>query len=414
VCGTSVDAAQALCPTCGRDREKPAAWDAARWHASDPGKSDVPLPLKPDTGPPVIGTVRSVWDLEDNKEYLVELRSGGFVLPWQLDRSGYTIGRDANMKIRIDDPSVGRYHMFMVRLPCGWLAMNPAPNLSMEVNGWPTKQHVLRSADLVRLGSAWLTFAAPATPGEPLAPIPGRWIERVGPKAQTVKGGGSSSTQVQPATTASCVLEIAGGAKYISRGQPLRIGTSPLCEVRLDDMSAAPVQALVAWQSDGPHLTNVTGGLVRLMSGDIFADRLLRDGDLLQIGKTPVRARVEGDPLAPGRLIAAAVETSRPRLAMTILNGNQRGQSAIIPAGQPVTLGRLAEGDLILASDPFVSRRHLELVATDDEINIRDLGRRSGFFVNQTHFADTGVVRLGDVLVVGKTSILVHHELDVE
>ena len=44
-------------------------------------------------------------------------------------------------------------------------------------------------------------------------------------------------------------------------------------------------------------------------------------------------------------------------------------------------------------------------------MQIKNRSRRSGFFVNQVHYPDSAVVRLGDVLVVGKTSVLVHYEL---
>ena len=413
VCGSAVPLSVEKCPKCGREHEPPPSAPEPARALPDAEQSAVPLPIMPDSSPAVMGTVRTVWDLDEAEEYLVELRSGGFVLPWQLKRSGYTVGRDPNMKIRLDDPTVARYHMFIVRLPCGWLAMNPVPSQVMEVNGWRTRQQVLKCADLVRLGGTWLAYAGPRD-ADALAPLPGRWAERIGPKALTVKSGGSSATQVHSAAASSCTLEIAGGVKYISSGQPLRIGTSPLCEARITDHGVAPIQALLTWQADGPHLINVTEGLVRTMEGEVFSDRLLENGDLLQIGSTPIRARVLGDPRLPGRLIAEAVRATAPRLAVTILTGDQRGQTAIIPCGQPVVLGRLPGSDLIISSDPYVSRRHLELVATESDLNIKDVGRRSGFFVNQTHFTEEGVVRLGDVLVVGKTSMLVHYELETD
>jgi len=415
-CGSVVSESQDVCPKCGRERApQPAAdSDAARVFAgSESSKALMSLPLKPDSSPRVVGTVRATWDLEPEDEYLVELKTDGFLLPWKLDRSGYTVGRDANMKIRLEDPSVARYHLFMVRLPCGWLAMNPLPNQRVEVNGWEAKQHMLRPADLMRVGETWLAFAGPLPEQDALAPIPGRWSDRVGPKAATQRGGGSAPT-VQSLASSSCVLEIAGGGKFVSRGKPLRIGTSPLCEVRLNDSGAAPVAALLTWQSDGPHLLNLTGGLVRLVGGEIFNDRLLQQGDLLQVGSTPLRARIDGDPQLPARMMSAATTAAPPRLAITVLTGDQKGQSAILPTGEPATLGRLPDCDLVIGTDSYVSRRHLEFDVAASEINVKDLARRSGFFVNQTHFADAAVARLGDVIVVGKTSLLVHYELDVE
>ncbi len=223
----------------------------------------------------------------------------------------------------------------------------------------------------------------------------------------TVKSGSGDPTRTDSQTPTACVLQVAGGAKVVSRGQPVRIGTSPLCELRLSDTAAAPVQALLAWQTDGPHLINVTGGLVRLLGGPDVTDRVLQDGDLLQIGITPVRVRIEGDPHAP-----AGSEPLAPRFAITVLSGDHRGHTALLPTGQSVTLGRQTDCEVVIPADSFISRKHLQLVAGSTQIDITDVAGRSGFFLNQVHYPSTGVAHLGDVLVVGKTSLLVHHEVE--
>jgi serine/threonine-protein kinase len=383
--------------------------------ASVPQRAEPPptAPDRPTVLAPASGMRQSLV-LEPDKEYLVELRGGGAVRPWQLDRAGYTLGRDENMKIRLDDPAVARYQLFLVRLPCGWLAMDPQPNSLFEVNGWDTKQRVLQPADLIRVGATWLAFAGPPGKPEPLPPIPGHWLERSGPRAATVRSGGSVATQVQSQPAATCALELPGGRKFCTRGQPLRIGSSSLCEVPLDDAAAAPFQALVAWQEDGPHLINLTGDLVRLVGGQIVRDRLLQDGDLIQIGATPVRVRVEGDPQEPARMRDGIEGSGSDRFALTILTGSQKGQTAVLPHGQAIVLGRHPECDVLVMPDPHVSRRHLELTAGSTGVEVKDLGRRSGFFLNQVHYPESAIARLGDVLVVGKTSLLVHYELATE
>jgi pSer/pThr/pTyr-binding forkhead associated (FHA) protein len=416
VCGAIAGAGQPVCPKCGRppaERVKPS--DKAARSAPATAQDDAPLPVAglSDSEPGITVELLTGWSLDANKQYLVELKSGGSIVPFQLERAGYTVGSAENMKIRLADPSVARYQLFLVNLPCGWLAMNPVPNAPMDVNGCRLKQRVLRRADLLRVGATWLAYSGPHDAPEPLAPIPGRWQERVPAKAQTIKSGGSDATRTASPTATACTLEVAGGDKFTTRGQPIRVGTSPLCEVRLSDSSTAPVHALVAWQSDGPHLINVAGGLVRLVGGEDLTDRLLKDGDLLQIGSTPVRVRIAGDPLDPGRRWAAAV-AAPSRFALTILTGKQKGQTAILPAKQTVTLGRHSECDVVLTSDTYVSRRHIKATANEDELDLKDLRSRGGFFVNQTHFTDTAVARLGDVVVVGKTSLLVHYELETD
>jgi pSer/pThr/pTyr-binding forkhead associated (FHA) protein len=152
---------------------------------------------------------------------------------------------------------------------------------------------------------------------------------------------------------------------------------------------------------------------VRQVGGDELSDHLLQDGDLLQVGAVPIRARLEGDVSVPGQLWAKEL-TAASRFALTVLNGPQRGHTVILPIGQTVTLGRHTECDTIIDSDTFISRRHIEITASESEIDLRDLGSRCGFFLNQTHFTNAVVGRLGDVVVVGRTSLLIHHELELD
>jgi pSer/pThr/pTyr-binding forkhead associated (FHA) protein len=81
---------------------------------------------------------------------------------------------------------------------------------------------------------------------------------------------------------------------------------------------------------------------------------------------------------------------------------------------QTITLGRHSACDMVLSSDSFISRRHIQLTASESAIDLKDLRSRSGFFINQTHFIDAAVAHLGDVIVVGKTSMLVHYELETD
>jgi len=409
VCGAVVTSRGASCPKCGRTRTD------QNETGSEPGAT-LPAPTQSDGALPVLSDVpsggesRSKWTLDADKEYIVELRPGGQVTAWPLERTRYTLGRETNMRIRLSDPSVARYQLNLVRLPSGWLAINASTSSVVQVNGWPTNQRLLRPGDLLRVGKTWLTFSGPAPSHESPPALPGRWAEIAGARMPTVKSDPASPTPTNSQTPTACVLEVAGGARVVSRGQPVRIGTSPPCELRLNDSAAAPVQALLAWQNDGPHLINLTGGLVRLLAGQNIADRVLQDGDLLQIGITPVRVRIEGDPRAPARSLSGEPHSSR--FALTVISGDHRGHTALLPTGQSVTLGRQSDCEVVIPADSFVSRKHLQLVAGPAHIDITDVAGRSGFFVNQAHYPSTGVAHLGDVLLVGKTSLLVHHEVE--
>ena len=98
-------------------------------------------------------------------------------------------------------------------------------------------------------------------------------------------------------------------------------------------------------------------------------------------------------------------------MALSIVAGPNKGQAAVLPSGQPVILGRHSDCDLSIPADPYMSRRHLQIVARPGSIEAKDLGSRHGFAVGQTTCTDTAEARFGDVLRVGQSYFLVHYEL---
>ncbi len=446
-CGARVSFAEKACPNCGRSR-KPKA--------PDPTDDDAPLPVLEDLVPlaatnqaettpqvqqpgetlwpvrpaekespsdsglgpspvtaarPQTVAAKRLWDPASSQHCLVELSSSDKLLAWYLDRSNYTVGRDPNMRIRLKAPAVAGYHLFLIRLPCGWLAITRQAGARLEVNGWPVHQHLLKPDDVLRIGSTWMAFTGAPAPTDPLPPIPGHWPERVGLTGQTVKSGGSTPTHAHAQRSAVCVFELPDGQEFTTRGEPMRIGSSSLCEMFLRDSAIAPVQALVAWKLDGPHVIDLTGAQIKQKAGKPESDLLLSGGESLSIGSTWIHTRIEGDPQAPARQRAADEATAQRRMALTIVAGAQKGQAAILPPGQPIILGRHSDCELSIASDPYISRRHLQIIARDTQIDAKDLGSRHGFAVGQTTSSDTAIAKIGDVLRVGQTYFLVHYEL---
>jgi serine/threonine protein kinase/pSer/pThr/pTyr-binding forkhead associated (FHA) protein len=449
-CGMRVNYAERSCPRCGRSRGTtlaPADEDAALPVSGDL----VPLPsaeegsasstpLKPSdtawpgavpsaTGDskaapspsdsnlavavtaPAPAQAKRVWDPASKTPSLLELGPRAKLLSWTLERSHYTVGRDTQMRIRLKDSAVAGYQLFLVRLGNRWLALNRQPGTVVEFNGWKADQRLLKPGDLIHVGATWLAFAGPAGTQVSATPIPGRWPDRVGPAMQTIRSGGSASTSIQSPRTTIAVLELPDGREFTSRGEALRIGSSPLCDVRIADPSVLPVHALIAWQLDGLHLINVSGTTLTLGDGRHVTDHTLAVGDAFRIGESLVHFRMDGDPTAPGRLRAADELTNPPRMALTIAAGPQKGQSGTLPTGEPATLGRHSECDYCIASDPYMSRRHLELTARAGTVEVKDLGSRHGFAIGQTNHTDTAQARIGDVIRVGQSYLLVHQEI---
>jgi pSer/pThr/pTyr-binding forkhead associated (FHA) protein len=156
---------------------------------------------------------------------------------------------------------------------------------------------------------------------------------------------------------------------------------------------------------------NLVGSPITLADGKPVADKLLSHGDSLRFGAAGFHIRIEGDATAPARLRAAEEAANPRRMAVTVVAGPNKGQGAVLPTGQPIILGRHSDCDLSIPSDPYMSRRHLQIVSRQGSIEAKDLGSRHGFAVGQTTCTDTSTARLGDVLRVGQSYLLVHYEL---
>jgi len=98
-------------------------------------------------------------------------------------------------------------------------------------------------------------------------------------------------------------------------------------------------------------------------------------------------------------------------MAMTVVAGPQKGHTATLQTGQPMILGRHSDCDMSIATDPYMSRRHLQLTSAEGAVEVNDLGSRHGFAIGQTTVSGTGTARLGDVLHVGQTYFLIHFDL---
>ena len=120
----------------------------------------------------------------------------------------------------------------------------------------------------------------------------------------------------------------------------------------------------------------------------------------------PVDVRFEEvDDLSTGafRIRSAAVPGSTPAPAApdgAVLEG-PHGTHALAAT---TTLGRDAASDVVLA-DTGVSRRHAQLVTTEDGTLVRDLGSTNGTYVNGVRVREQ-LLRDGDRLTVGTTDLV--------
>jgi pSer/pThr/pTyr-binding forkhead associated (FHA) protein len=87
------------------------------------------------------------------------------------------------------------------------------------------------------------------------------------------------------------------------------------------------------------------------------------------------------------------------QVRLKILVGSNKGKEIKIPAPKCV-IGRGDDCYLRPQSDA-ISRRHCEIVTSETEVLVRDLGSRNGTLVNGTRITEETVLLNGDVLMVG-------------
>ena len=85
----------------------------------------------------------------------------------------------------------------------------------------------------------------------------------------------------------------------------------------------------------------------------------------------------------------------------------QEGSSQVVElrAG-PFTIGRAADADLVI-DDPSISRMHTRLFVAEGRVVLSDLGSRNGTLLNGAAVSDPRVVAPGDVITVGKVTLVV-------
>jgi predicted component of type VI protein secretion system len=91
------------------------------------------------------------------------------------------------------------------------------------------------------------------------------------------------------------------------------------------------------------------------------------------------------------------------------LDVSEWGDSRVVMLeGSRLAVGRVSDNDLVLASDPEVSRFHALFESVAGGWCVRDLSSKNGTFVNGERLGGDRPLRSGDELRIGRTSITFH------
>ncbi len=405
-CGELVPSGATECPSCGRlvplleeGKEKTA------------GSSAVPPVGVADDRSEETLALTFEWDVPSDQPAVVVLHEGGGCQIVPVNKMRFRIGRERNMHLVLRDDTVSKHHVYLIRLACGWLAVSRRPNNLAAFNGWQLSQRLLRNGDLMRLGTTWLVFSDPAPDQEPLKWLPGSWRERLDATELWCGGASPELPPIPAGERAECEVRAPEREPVRSAGPPIVIGAAPVCQVRVKGAGAAPVHALIFWHQKGPTLWRLCPGTELRVDGRDVQTCVLREEARVDVGVVPIKVVPSGNLAGPACYFSRLVTSRQPRLALTAIAGPQRGQTAVLVPGESYTLGRDKQADIIITTDTYVSRRHLRLTCGERQLQLKDLGSRNGFFLNQVHRRDMAVAKPGDLILIGRTTLALHYEL---
>ena len=138
---------------------------------------------------------------------------------------------------------------------------------------------------------------------------------------------------------------------------PVRIGSDPACEIRIDDPDVSAVHATIEPLPEGGHkLIDANSGRPTLVGGLVVKRVLLKSGDAVEIGPARLTYVVEGVPLPP----AARAPVATPRAAaVPAVPAAVAPSPAAVPAAVPpkaaVPPARAAAAAAEPASSPAAS-----------------------------------------------------------
>jgi hypothetical protein len=169
----------------------------------------------------------------------------------------------------------------------------------------------------------------------------------------------------------------------------------------------------VCFLLDGPHLVDLDSGLGTLLDGQPVRDQIVRDGQTIQIGEQRLTVHLAGEVTAPDP------PTSAPGVALTVIYGPHAGETALLPPGRLMRLGRAHSAELSLPRESLLVGEHLELrlelpASARPVVQVRDLAGRRDVLVNREPIHGLATLTPGDVIQfggpqgVGPTALFLH------
>ena len=290
------------------------------------------------------------------------------------------LGQSSECQLPLDDPSLSAFHAQLVRHDAGLYLRDLGSSSGTWVNGQCLfGPHPLRDGDRIRVGRLELLFRAPALPQMSLADSAHKRL--TGPRLEVRSGG-------------------ALGLSFALGQQPVLLGSSAECGIRLSDPSVSPRHAELR-ASGGTHqlidLGSQGGSYVRGVRLTLGQPATLNEADWLRFGAVDV--------LYTSAARSDALESLRPSARLVVTSGSDSGKAASV--GDRLLVGSDPTSGLVLTS---VLGPQLELCTHNGRFWVRDLSGGRAFRAGSAISHEFSEINNGDLLLIGGTVMLSFEE----
>ncbi|MEO8900464.1 MAG: FAD-dependent oxidoreductase [Polyangiaceae bacterium] len=294
---------------------------------------------------------------------------------WPITLPVTNLGQSPECQIPLQDPALSAFHAQLVRHDQGLYIRDLGSSSGTWVNGQCLfGPHSLRDGDQIRVGRLEFLFRSSALPKITLEEQQKRLA---GPRLEVRSGG-------------------ALGLSFALGPNPLVIGSSPDCGIRLTDPSMSPHHAELRGHGAGHTLTDLNSSSgssargARLAPGQLIA---LSEGDWLRFGAVDV--------LYTSAARADALADLRPSARVLITSGTDAGKKANVE--DQLIIGSDARCGLVLHSAP---PQQLELRAHGGKFWVRDLSGGRAFRAGSPIGTEYSEITHGDLLLLNGSVML--------
>jgi pSer/pThr/pTyr-binding forkhead associated (FHA) protein len=200
-----------------------------------------------------------------------------------------TIGRTPDNDIVLDNRGVSRRHAQIDFSPEGALIIDNDSLNGTFVNQRKISEHFLHNSDTITIGKFDLIFCED---GEPTGPVDMEGTMILNTKKQKeMLGRDQEERELTSESGAALLLELRGKSKlkHPLNEETTTCGRSGVVDVRTKGLFTSGLQAKIVKDDDGYTIENVGRRQKTRVNGESVSSRLLRNGDIVEIGKSTFR-----------------------------------------------------------------------------------------------------------------------------